>query len=311
MEFIIKNTFNLPTPNEGIYDISNELYHASAGFSSSKVKELSKSISHYKAATSMEVSESMQIGTAVHMGILEPHLFDKKVFRGPQADARSKDGICEMIDFYCKVGEIENGVLSAMGMPALREHLLIAKNQLTDQIILKNDDYLRVLAMIESIKCHPLYSDLLQDEGGFAELSFFSKNEALDSICKCRPDFLIPGRNILIDIKTTVDPSPQGFRKQIANFNYHLSAAFYIDVLAKHDIQINQYYFIVVGNQQPHITEIYQLDEVSIEEGRFKANNALLRYQQWLENKEIYQGYTDGKVYDISLPKWAFEHTTF
>ena len=80
----------------GIYDISNEEYHASEGLSRSAIMELRRSPEHYYAKYVLnkksEATDSMIIGNAVHSFILEPNKFSDEFAIMPNIDGRTTEG---------------------------------------------------------------------------------------------------------------------------------------------------------------------------------------------------------------------------
>ena len=63
----------------GFYeDMPNETYHASEGVSKSGLDLMDRSPAHYKNPKLRKSTRNMEIGTAIHAGILEPERFDKE-----------------------------------------------------------------------------------------------------------------------------------------------------------------------------------------------------------------------------------------
>jgi len=63
------------------FEMPAEKYHAVDALSKSMMSKLLKSPAHYKAALEerQEPSKAMQVGTAVHAAVLEPHLYQQLV----------------------------------------------------------------------------------------------------------------------------------------------------------------------------------------------------------------------------------------
>ena len=106
-----------------------------------------------------------------------------------------------------------------------------------------------------------------------------------------------------MDVKTTQDASPREFAKSIANFGYHVQAAYYLDIC--NDLGMDKKCFIIVAVESapPHGVGIYQLSTEAIETGR-------KLYRKWLEilaeciEKDEWLGYPE-KFNVIDLPGWA------
>lgn len=149
---------------------------------------------------------------------------------------------------------------------------------------------------------------------------------------------LLRGKNVVIDLKTTDDASPEGFSKSIANWRYDVQAAFYLDGLREALRQANQlppvegvaelsaywvdqetgvlcrcrpdfwhgepkhFAFIAVEKKPPHAVAVYVLDDDSMASGRaqYRANLETLAACKANDN---WPGYGD-KVQTISVPAW-------
>ena len=83
---------------DGVYDISNEQYHASEGISRSKLMLLDKSPYHFWYETmsgfaeKQESTPAMNIGSAFHTMLLEPAKFQMEFAVAPKVDRRTKQG---------------------------------------------------------------------------------------------------------------------------------------------------------------------------------------------------------------------------
>lgn len=139
---------------------------------------------------------------------------------------------------------------------------------------------------------------------GEAELSYFWQDKDTGLVCRCRPDFL-RGGNIIVDIKTTADAEPKAFSKQIANLNYHLSAAFYLDgVTAVTGEKYDKFIIIAVEKEPPYGVSVHLLDEGTIDAGRFLYKKALKKLKE-CKDKDEWQGYPD-EILSTAIPAWAF-----
>jgi len=77
------------------FDMAAEKYHAVDALSKSMMSKILKSPAHYRAALEehQEPSKAMQMGTAIHTAVLEPHLYSQVVaVVPPDIDGRTKEG---------------------------------------------------------------------------------------------------------------------------------------------------------------------------------------------------------------------------
>ena len=77
------------------FDMAAEKYHAVDALSKSMMSKILKSPAHYRAALEehQEPTKAMQMGTAIHTAVLEPHLYSQVVaVVPPDIDGRTKEG---------------------------------------------------------------------------------------------------------------------------------------------------------------------------------------------------------------------------
>lgn len=215
----------------------------------------------------------MKFGTAVHQAILEPNAFKALAVVEPE--------------------------FAGTGSRAAKEKWHLENH---GQTILKREQYDTILGMLKSISKHEHASKIIAD--GAAEESFFWKDSATGLECKVRPDFVREG-HILVDVKTTEDASFQAFQKSIANFMYHVQAAYYLEGVSK---VVNQKFdtFIILAIEKsaPYAVNTFILDEATIEAGKFLYCQALQKLKKCIDTNE-YPAYPDELV-EINLPSWAF-----
>ena len=168
-----------------IEGLSNEEYHARPELSCSQIKTLLKNPYEFLSATKKEATESMNFGSAVHKLILEPHDFNKEFAVMPKYDLR------KTADKEAKTAfDAEN-----QGKIYLSED------------VFENASHCAAIAK-------EIAGQFFKD--GIAEASFFSE---LDGVpVRCRPDYYIESKGLIVDVKTTQDASPDGFLRSIANY---------------------------------------------------------------------------------------------
>ena len=75
--------------------------------------------------------------------------------------------------------------------------------------------------------------------------------------------------SLIVDLKTTMDASPDAFARTAANFNYPLQAAYYVDGLQAAGIAspdaVTSFVFLVVEKTPPYGVAVYTLPEDAIE----------------------------------------------
>lgn len=222
--------------------MTNEEYHSRSEISCSQIKTILKNPYEFLAKIKKEATKNMDFGSCVHKLLLEPEDFEKEFAIIPSVDKRTKEGK----DAYSAF--IENSI---------------------GKTIIDINDY-------EKAKwCSQIAKTIAGTffKNGKAEQSYFSE---LDGVAvRCRPDYYIEDKGIIVDVKTTQDASRDGFLKSIANFGYHIQAAFYIDTLRSIGLKADKFMFVAIETKEPFMIGLYELDDVSIEFGRAQYKKAL------------------------------------
>jgi len=222
--------------------MTNSEYHSRSEISCSQVKTILKNPYEYLVKVKREPSKAMDFGSCVHKLLLEPDDFDKEFAIMPDIDKRTKEGKETYASFMMEHG---------------------------NKTLLNAEDF-------EKAKwCSNIAKEIAGAffKNGKAEGSFFSELESVP--VRCRPDYYIEDRGIIVDVKTTADASKDGFIKSVANFGYHIQAAFYLDTLRSLGMRADKFMFVAIETKEPFMIGLYELDETSIEHGRSQYKKAL------------------------------------
>jgi hypothetical protein len=256
----------------GIYtsdQLTNEQYHSSDGISKSGLDLILRSPAHYRFAEKLEPTRAMEIGTALHCAVLEPDRFatDYMLFR------EVTDRRASVYKEACKVWSSE--------------------------CVLTGSEADKVAGMQESARSNPHLYGYLSDAGQY-ELSVFATDPETGVLVKCRFDKLLDS-GVALDLKKTQDI--RDFSKSVANYSYHMQAAFYMDVYrwATGDT-LRGFVFAAVEESMPHASAPFVLDEEALDIGRMLYRKALNQYAECLESEE-WPGIA-GEQQVIQLPSW-------
>jgi len=121
---------------------------------------------------------------------------------------------------------------------------------------------------------------------------------------KFRPDICIPDLDLIADIKTTQDASPQAFARDVVKYSYHLSAAMYAygyELVTGRKLE--SFVFIVVEKNPPYAVAVYELDQASMQAGYRLYRQAIDKYNECTRTGH-WPGYSDA-IQSLSLPNWA------
>lgn len=264
----------MTTVKTGIYyDLENEAYHGSEGLSKSDLDQLHRSAAHYMAAKTMrdDPTPSMIFGSAFHCFVLEPDRFRREYAAAPDVDRRTK-----------------------AGKEAWKELETAGKT------VLAADDYSALIQMRDSIMSNPIAAELVNNSKH--EVSAYAENDGV--LCKCRPDIWSEKLGVIADLKTTLDASPKGFARAVADRRYHVQDAWYREVWEKAGGEkAREFIFIAVEKKPPYSTGIYFLHPDAKLQGWAEALNDMKVYIEASRNNE-WKAYSENPV-ELELPRWA------
>ena len=261
--------------------MDNATYHAHPAVSKSHLDLIARSPLHYWSRyidpnrVIPEPTPAMRLGTALHTHVLELSRWDQEIAVAPACDRRTKAG---------------------------KEAFAAFEASSTGKTVITADDAEQVMAMGRAIMRHPAAAMLLGLPGK-AETTHMWTDAATGLECKCRPDWLTDDGAIVVDLKTTKDASPRGFRQSVAGYAYHKQAAWYLHGLEQATgKRPDQFIFICVESSAPFATAVYAADAEMIERGHEHAMRDLGKLAQ-CKAAGTWPSYSD-QIEMISLPAW-------
>jgi hypothetical protein len=169
------------------------------------------------------------------------------------------------------------------------------------EVPLLEADWVRVNDMADALTHHPFAAGLL--EHGQPEVSAYAVDPATGILLRGRFDWL--GEWIISDYKTAKDASPEGFARSVANYGYHMQAAWYLDLCELNGEPREAFAFVVQEKAEPYMVAVYDLDDTALEIGARRNRRALDLYRQCLD-EDRWPGYADGADFTtLALPRWA------
>lgn len=268
-----------------IEGMTNDAYHAHEAISASGLKLIGRSPLHYWAAyidpdrEPREETPALRLGTAIHTAVLEPLRFAEEYAVAPKVDRRTKDGKEQWTAFE-------------------------AECESTGKKVISDGDFATCMAISERLNKHPAASVLFRS--GVAELSMFWEDPETGVQCKCRPDWLIK-KTAIIDVKSTQDASASGFARSVANYEYHMQAAWYLDGVRAclGEDAPGAFIFAAFEKDAPHAVAFYNADAEMIELGRREYRRRLKTYAE-CKTRDFWPGYPAG-ITSLSLPAWVLK----
>lgn len=174
--------------------------------------------------------------------------------------------------------------------------------------VLSEEEYHQVVAMRDAVMKHPAARNLLRQKG-VAERSVYWVDPETGVLCRCRPDWWVPSKGLLVDVKTTDDASPEAFGRSVMKWSYHRQHPYYVDGCnnaieqAGLDLPEQRYFvFVVVEKAPPYNVAVYTLDDDSITIGTAEVRESLNTYAECQASGE-WPAYSP-RVQTVSLPEW-------
>lgn len=221
-----------------------------------------------------EDTDALRIGRLIHTAVFQPHLLNNEFLCLPEIDRRTAKG---------------------------REEYNALVSQNPDKTCIKKEEFDKALQIAAEVRGNKHVMRLI--EGAHTELSVQWKDQATGVLCKARLDCYNEDLGIVIDLKTTIDASPQGFSRKLYSYGYNRQAAWYLESLRAHNERAAHFVFIAVEKEAPYSLGLYRLSDEAIRLSK-SENEALLRkYAECLRTNN-WPGYTDG-VEDISIPQYG------
>ncbi len=288
---------------QGIYDISNEEYHAGEGISRSGIMSFKKTAFHYwneylnpERPSREKGTDATNLGNAFHTLMLEPTEFNKRyIVKLARTEKIEKVPLLrdvgrEAYDEAKRVYELAKAkqdqadadfVFSSMGKECLSEA--------TYQILLD---------MKARLDENPTAKSLI--EGAQYEKSIFWNDPHTNLLCKCRPDIM--HSNMIVDLKSAVDASAREFQRSLYGYGYHIQAGMIHEGL-KHalGLDIREFIFIAQEKVYPYAHAIYKLDDLALDQGISEFKNKLLEIKYCYEKNE----WPSYPTQIITLPAYA------
>ena len=131
---------------------------------------------------------------------------------------------------------------------------------------------------------------------------------------KCKPDRLIldsrnggeVGSDVIVDLKTTTDTTPEGISRSAWNYGYHCQAALYCDgVMAINGGEPVRHVSVFVNKTYPHEVASVEYTPEALAMGR-EMNEEALREMADCMAYDAWNSRTANRLTPVDLPGWAY-----
>lgn len=266
---------------KGLYNMPEEVYHNSPGYSNSKIKSFLQNpkLYEYYIDIKFKPNKSMELGSLVDMMITQPERFKseyhiiKSFVDGKKIDRRSK--------VYKDLPED--------GRKKIFDHELGTAQQ-----------------MEYNLMSHPMSKQLLNVQDCYTQLCCYATDD--DMLKRGMLDYISGDGSYIVDIKTTKDASIYGWYKMNKEYKYYMQCAWYLHLFGKYFRNLKTFYFVTIENVPPYECAWYQLQAEDIERSFKIVNDGCKKlHQATITGK--FENYSQ-KVNLPALPEWVFKDDT-
>lgn len=265
-------------PQPGLYrDVPMETYLALPLLSASALEVFRRSPEHYRKRDAKPATKALRLGTAAHLALLEPLLFEATYIRGVPGDGRTK---------------------------AIRQAREDLAHRFPEAEILNPEDFDAAIAIRDAIQAHPRARTLFEGHGEFEVTGIFEDPDT-GILCKFRPDRLVARAQMVIDLKTAADASERAFVRSAVTLGYHRKLAFYRRGLRALDWTCTASAICAVESAPPHVVACYLMDEDQLLRAEADVARSLEHFR-YCSTSDTWPGYGD-EFRTLTFPDYAFD----
>lgn len=243
-------------------------YLAVEAFSNSDMRLLARSAWHWKNRVPVQQTRPMLCGSLAHCAQLEPHaLEDRYVFTPEDMPRRPTEA---------QWNAAKSNESSQAAKARWKEFL----DGVGSREIVTAQEFAITQMQLAALAADPDIATLLAT--GYSECSIFWIDEETGVYCKGRPDHVHPVDKHhvkLLDLKSTVDESPNGFGRTAARLGYHRQAVHYTAGFeAATGLKVQEFVLAAVTSAPPVLAVPYILPDDLAEQARDERRELLELY---------------------------------
>ena len=288
---------------------SEEWKEARNYISKSGLVNLKESPDHYKNGEPFIETPEILFGKMYHAFILQPEKFNNDYF--------IFDDQIVIDAMIAKANSEGRDILKPRATKEYKEWFEGQMKLADGKILLERDIFDKLQGMKNKLFSHA-YANLLLNKGT-PEKGLIGELETKSGTIgiKLIPDLRNDNKRICIELKTIARASKEDFPKEAANYDYHIQAAFYADMLELYynDKRPVKFIFIAQEKRKPYAFNIFEASPQFIAQGRYEYEMLLQLYKYCLDNNTWpgYQVFCPNKygILDLDLPKWAIKDLTY
>lgn len=294
-----------PKYEDGIYsDITIEDYHHSKGISATTIKWARESLKHYdwyrRGLITVEKKPHYDFGNAFELALLAHEEYLKKVAVIPDS---------EWIEV---VMQDDPKIVSPRGTKLYKKLSEEWHAQQDGKYLIQEtgkESFETIEEMLSSCYQDKVIQALIKNTE--YQLSLYWTDPDTGIQLKTRPDFCKRKKNVIVNLKTTEDGSPEGFARDIGKFNYGLQAAIETRGAVATGLMetVDTYLWLVVEKVPPFNASLYEFDKVDAQFFDDELSFLLGKIKK-AKDEKFYPGYSDFAdnehgILTAKIPLWA------
>lgn len=291
--------------DNGIYtDITIEAYHANAThLSSTQIKLAKKSLKQFEwymtGKIEREDKPHFSFGNAFELALLNPVEFAEKVAIMPDQD-------------WCREAMLDNEKLvkprSSKIYNAKYDEWILGREGQYQIMDAGKESYETIKCMLDSCYADKVIQGLIRNTE--YQLSLFWTDEETGLGLKTRPDICKRRKNVVVNVKTTEDGSPQAFSKDLVKYDYPLQACIEITGCLKTGLMesVDNYFWLVCEKTPPYNATIYEFSQQDIMASMDELHYLLNKIAK-ARKENLHPGYSDRAdnqygILTADIPPW-------
>jgi len=296
----------------GIFDnISIKDYHADREYTSaSSIKEAKKSLAHFRyyLDNKQEDKPQFSFGNAFELALL-----DQKGFESEVAIEQDSYWIALANEEYMA----EKGKTYTIPRNSARYKAEYSKWETANEGKYKiaetgKESYETIEKMLASCRKDSTVQKLI--EGTEYQLSLFWQDEECGLKLKTRPDICKRKKNVIVNLKTTINGSPEAFSRDLVKYDYPLQACVEISGCLATGLMnsVDNYFWLVLEKEPPFCATIYEFQESDIKSTMMEYEYLITKIAEAKE-KDFYPGYSDRAdnkhgILTARVPSYYLQH---
>lgn len=290
---------------DGVYtDITIDAYHANTThISATQVKYAKKSLRlldwYRRGLITQEDKPCFGFGNAFELALLDKNEFAQRVAIMPDS---------EWVAGAMQVKAYSNPRNSTFYQVAKEEWS--AQNQGKYVILDKGEkeSWEAIQHMLDSCYQDAVIQKLIENTE--YQLSIFWTDPETGLKVKTRPDICKRKKNVIVNVKTVNDGSPESFARECAKWDYPIQAAIEIQGCLKSWLmeRIDNYFWLVVEKEPPYNATIYEFSNKDIEMFTDRISYYFTKIRE-AQKQNLWPGYTDRAdnkygILTVEIPLW-------